>query len=263
MNRFGLLALACLSACSPVFAADWSTTELQLQLGKLDAPSFAAGGGEADTRIVTLQHADGWKYGDNFFFVDYLDDDRNDGFNDKDFYGELYCNFSLGKITGNDLSVGPWKDFGVVLGVNAGADADVLKYLPGVRLVWDAPGFKFLQTDITAYIDDSEGIPGGGAPSEDDSYMVDFSWAFPFSIGEHAFSIEGHAEYIGERDNQFGQTVEDWILAQPQFRYDLGKTMFGRENTLFVGIEYQYWHNKLGDKDTDESAVQALVVWQM
>jgi len=27
-------------------------------------------------------------------------------------------------------------------------------------------------------------------------------------------------------------------------------------------IEYQLWINKLGDRDTDENAVQALFVWE-
>ena len=46
------------------------------------------------------------------------------------------------------------------------------------------------------------------------------------------------------------------ILAQPQLRWDIGG-----ENGLFVGIEYQYWSNKLGT-EVDESVVQLLGVWQ-
>ena len=50
------------------------------------------------------------------------------------------------------------------------------------------------------------------------------------------------------------------LLAQPQFRYNLGKTL-AFDNPLHIGIEYQYWRNKLGDRDTDESVVQLLLVW--
>jgi hypothetical protein len=32
----------------------------------------------------------------------------------------------------------------------------------------------------------------GGAPAEDDSFMIDFNWAYPFSVGNQDFSIEGH-----------------------------------------------------------------------
>ena len=129
------------------------------------------------------------------------------------------------------------------------------KFLPGMRLSLDIKGFAFANLDITAYIDDSQGISSGGAPEEDDSFMVDFNFARPFKIGTFNFSLKGHIEYIGERDNKIGDKVERWVLAQTQFRW--------RANDhVSAGIEYQYWMNKLGDKDTDERAVQALLVWR-
>ncbi len=247
------LALLSLIVWQPATAADWSNTELHIQIGNLDVPSFA-GGGDSDHVIYTLQHASGWKYGDNFFFFDVLDGDRA-GFQDFDMYGEWYTNFSLGKITGKPVGRGLVKDVGIILGFNWAADANVKKYLPGVRLSLDLPGFAFANLDITAYLDDSEGVASGGAPSEDNSFMIDFNWARPFKIGDSNFSVEGHIEYIGERDNEFGGQVESWILAQPQFRW------YPRDN-IALGIEYQFWQNKLGDAATDESAVQALFVWK-
>lgn len=243
-------------------AADWSTTELHLQRGRLDAPDFA-GGGSADTTVVTLQHASGWQYGEQFVFIDYLDDDRADGFNDQDLYGELYASISLGAVSGRDLGAGPLTDVGLLGGVNFGADADVVKYLPGIRLSWSAPGFTFLNTDVTAYIDGSGGVRGGGAPAEDDSFMVDVNWAYPFSYRGHQFSIEGHVEYIGERTNELGEEVSWWILGQPQFRYDIGQSLLGSPERLYIGVEWQFWINKLGDAGTDENAPQLLAVWRL
>jgi hypothetical protein len=156
---------------------------------------------------------------------------------------------------GKPVGGGFIKDVGIILGFNWAADANVKKYLPGVRLSLDLPGFAFANLDIMAYLDDSEGAVSGGAPSEDSSFLIDFNWARPFKIGESNFSIEGHIEYAGERDNEFGGQVESWILAQPQFRW------YPREN-IALGIEYQFWQNKLGDPATDESAVQALFVWK-
>ena len=247
------LALLPLIAWQPATAADWSNTELHIQIGTLDVPTFA-GGGDSDHVIYTLQHASGWKYGDNFFFIDILDGDRA-GFQDFDIYGEWYTNFSLGKIMDKPIGGGFVKDIGIILGFNWAADANVKKYLPGVRLSLDLPGFAFASLDIMAYLDDSEGAVSGGAPSEDSSFLIDFNWARPFKIGDSNFSIEGHIEYAGERDNEFGGQVDSWILAQPQFRW------YAREN-IALGIEYQFWQNKLGDSATDESAVQALFVWK-
>lgn len=259
---FLLIVLTLTNLSTILLAADWSTTELHYQYGNLDSPGFA-GGGDTPTTVLTFQHASGWKYGDNFFFIDFLDDSEIDGFNDSDYYGELYVNLSLSKILGGTVGIGPIKDIGLLAGLNLAGDANVRKYLPGIRLSWDVPGFAFLNTDFTAYVDDSSGVGSGGAPEENDSFMIDANWAYPLSIGAHDFSIEGHIEYIGQRQNEFGTEVRNWVLAQPQFRYDLGKTLFDTANVLHVGIEYQFWYHKLGDKDTNENRVQALVVWRL
>ena len=112
----------------------------------------------------------------------------------------------------------------------------------------------------TAYFDDSDGTP---IPREDDSWMLDLAWDSFFELWGQKFLFTGHVEYIAERDNEFGKEVSDWVLAQPQIRYDLGYLMYGQDDQLYVGIEYQYWNNKLGDKDTDERVTQLLVIWHL
>jgi hypothetical protein len=241
-----VVLFALVIVAQPASAAIWSNTELHLQFGTLDLPF--TGGADASTTIFTLQHASGWKYGDNFFFFDVIDY----GDNGQETYGEWYSYFSFRKMGGKEQMKGALKDVRFIAGFNWAPDVNVKKYLPGIGLSWNAPGFAFLNTDFTLYIDDSLGANSGGAPSEDDSWMIDVTCARP--IGDK-WSIEGHAEYIGERTNEFGGTGEAWILAQPQVRY------FVSENVA-IGIEYQYWMNKLGDPNTDESTVQALLVWK-
>ena len=107
-------------------------------------------------------------------------DARNSDFQDFDLYSEWYSNFSLGKLTGQKTGFGIASDIGVLLGVNWARDAEVTKFLPGMRLSLDIKGFAFANLDITAYIDDSQGISSGGALEEDDSFMVDFNFARPF-----------------------------------------------------------------------------------
>jgi hypothetical protein len=92
--------------------------------------------------------------------------------------------------------------------------------------------------------------------------MIDVNWAYPIKIGRAQFSIEGHTEYIGSRRNEFDENVSWWVFGQPQIRLDLGNLLYNKPSQLFVGTEYQFWINKLGDPSTDESAFQALVVWQ-
>lgn len=255
-----LIVIITLAPESRAFGFDWHTTELHGQYGKLDTPTFA-GGGSSTTRKLTLQHADGYKFGDNFFFVDFISSSDPD-FEDDNVYGEFYTNLSYNKLRKAEMWSGPLKDIGFTAGYNFSHDAKVHKYLPGIRFDLNIPTFNMAKLLFTGYIDDNRGIAHGGAPKEDDSYMIDFAFARPFAIGKHDFSIEGHVEYIGQRENELGNTVSWHILAQPQFRYDLGKTIFDKPQKLFIGIEAQLWINKLGDRDTDEFAPQALIVWR-
>ncbi|TWX70937.1 hypothetical protein ESZ36_04650 [Colwellia demingiae] len=268
-----LTALALTAALNaPMVSAEiWGNTEVQLQaLGELERVGT---GGTADTTIITFQHAGGWEYGDNFFFMDYsrysVNNDANFPVADSsELYGEWYSNFSLGAISGNDLSFGPVKDIGIVAGFNFAPEVDSAWVLPGVRFALDLPGFAFAQIDVTGYIHQG----GGSADSpvftvvdEDSSFMVDFAWAYPFKIGSTSWSIEGHLEYIDGRTqvNNFGTTeLESWILFQPQIRLDLGEVLGHKAQRLFVGVEYQYWKNKLGEKGTDDNAAQLLAVWR-
>jgi len=256
---------------SVTFAETWGNTEVQLQaFGELER---AGTGGTADTTIITFQHAGGWEYGDNFLFVDHSRYSVNNNANfpvedSSEFYGEWYSNFSLGAITGNNISFGPVKDIGIVAGFNFAPKVDSMWILPGVRFSLDLPGFAFAQIDVTSYIHQ-----GGGSTSspvftvvdEDSSFMIDFSWAYPFKIGSTSWSIEGHLEYIDGRQqtSNFGTTeLESWVLFQPQIRLDLGEALGNKAGRLFVGMEYQYWKNRLGEKGTDDNTAQFLAVWR-
>jgi hypothetical protein len=260
------VAFAVIGFATPAHAADWSTTELQLQYGDLTIPEFS-GGGEDWTFIVTGQHASGWSFGDVFTFVDILKghDSNDNHFNDWEVYSELYVNFSSTKILKAKYGDDILRDIGLIAGVNYAMDAGVLKLLPGIRFSWNIPGFAFLNTDFMAYLDASEGVDGGdfNAPKETDSWMVDVNFATkPVDIGGQLFNVEGHVEYIAPRENEFGGEVEGHIFGQPQIRWDAGNALFKKPNKLFLGVEYQFWFNKLGEKNTNEHALQALAVWR-
>jgi nucleoside-specific outer membrane channel protein Tsx len=268
-----LTALALTAALNaPMASAEiWSNTEVQLQaLGELERVGT---GGTADTTIITFQHAGGWEYGDNFFFMDYSRYSVNNNANfpvsdSSELYGEWYSNFSLGAITGNDLSFGPVKDIGLVAGFNYAPEVDSAWVLPGVRFSLDLPGFAFAQIDVTGYMHQGGGNTDSSiftVVDEDSSFMIDFAWAYPFKVGATSWSIEGHLEYIDGRTqvNNFGTTeLESWILFQPLVRLDVGELIGTPSNRLFAGIEYQYWKNKLGTKGVDDNTVQFLAVWR-
>ena len=255
-NVYPIFLLFLMLFSFPSLASLWSENELHIQQGKLNQPFADVSGTTSDTTIVTFQHASGWEYGQHFFFVDYASTEDDDSL-----YAEWYPSLSTHPLFDSTYG-GVLKDISVVMGVNMAPESDVFKYLPGVQLHLDVDGFQFLNLLIAGYIDDSEGISAGGAPKEGDSWMLDLAWRYPLAIKSQHFYIEGHVEYIDERSSEIpGVTVESWVLAQAQVRWDAGNAFFDVKDRLFLGIEYQYWNNKLGTQEKDNT-VQALAVWR-
>ena len=233
--------------------------EVHYQRGSILNPFSAA---SEPTTIVTVQHAGSWRAGSSFFFLDYLTDGVEDGFNDRDLYGEWYPTLSLGSLVEGGVGFGPVNDVRLVAGVNVGIQAKLVKYVPGVELGWNVPGFIFVNTLFGGFIDASSGLAAGGAPSTGDSFNFDISWLSVFDLGSQSFSFTGHAEYMGAITSELDDEYPGSVLAQPQLRWDMGQALTGAANVLHVGVEYQLWTNKLGNIG-DEHALQLLVVWQM
>ena len=231
-------------------------TEFQFQYGNLVNP-FSTG--SAPSRILTFQQASSWSLGDSFFFIDYIDDDLVDGFNDKDFYGEWYPTLSFGRMSGRTVGGGALRDVALIGGINFGGDADFFKYLPGVRLSWAVPGFFFLNTDFTAFID---GNTGSAAPRTSNSWMFDVNWGAGFDVGTQSFAFFGHAEYIHRVTDEFGNEVRSWIPRPAPVRVGPREGDQRPGEPALPGREYQYWPNKLGT-DTDENLVQLLIIWRL
>jgi len=228
--------------------------EFHYQRGSLLNP-FS--GESHSTNILTFQHAGNWKLGSSFFFIDFLDDTENDGFNDKEFYGEWYPTLSFSKLLRTSFNIGPVVDIAAIGGLNYDGDANILKILPGIRLSWRVPGFIFVNTDFAAIVDYSDG------QRRENGFIFDISWLKIMNFASQTFSFMGHAEYVSSVDFK-GTSGKDeaWILAQPQIVWDAGK-IFNTPNEFHIGIELQYWGNKLGVDGQNEFQPQFLFVWRL
>lgn len=200
---------------------------------------------EVSASVITLEHVNGWKYGDNFYFVDITNPDRSGGKLGTGYYGELSPRFSLGKIIGADISAGVFKD--VLLTTTAEIGNGFQNYLYGVAVDLNIPKTPVAQ--INAYVRNEN------SPGADPGYQVTLVWLTPFSIGEASFAFEGFFDYAFDMDH-----VEDNIITAPRLLMDLGKT-WGSPEVLQVGIEYQIWRNKFGIKNMDEDVPQLMAKW--
>jgi nucleoside-specific outer membrane channel protein Tsx len=232
----GLCAMLLGTACAlqPARAADWSTTSLWLLQGK----HFELGARERN--LLRLEHADAWIYGDNYFFVDFID--SGDG--ETSFYGEFAPRLSLGKLRGNPLAFGPVTDVLLAGGINAGEDFRAYLYGLGVDL--KLPGFSYFQ--LNAYVRDDKALPGT-------SWQLTPVWLYPFRIGRLSFEFQGFIDFIGSE----GGTRSNYVAA-PRLWLDLG-ALWGSPGHLQIGFEYLYWKNKFGVDGVNESVFQPALRW--
>lgn len=213
----------------------WSAHNVQLLRGydyKLSA--------EEQQTIVTLEHASGWSFGDLFAFTDLTYPDGGDS----DYYLEISPRLSLGKITGADLSFGPIKDVLISTTLEKGRELKP-RYLYGGAVDLDLPGFRFFSAN--AYVRDDVALDGR-------TWQVTLAWQRPFTVGGVNFMAEGFSDFSGHED-----TSHPNQLIVPRLLVDVGDLSGWKSDTLWAGIEYQYWHNKYGVNGVTESVSQMQV----
>lgn len=234
-------------AAPSVSAADWSATNVQI----LHGTQYADTGGIDDKvkTVFTLEHANGWKYGDNFFFLDA----SNPTATGTAHYAEFSPRFSLGKITGKSLSFGVVKDV-LIAGTWEIGDG-VRAYLAGIGFALDLPKFTF--ADINFYLRQSH--RDFAAESTDTGAQVTIDWLLPFDVAGLKFAFEGFADYAWGED---GGSVPkaDNLIAGPRLLLDVGNFV-GAPGKVQVGVEYQIWRNKFGIDGVDEDVPQIMAKW--
>jgi nucleoside-specific outer membrane channel protein Tsx len=236
-----LVLLVLFSASFSAFAGAsiWSSTNIQYLYGT----NYELGD---DTRsIITLEHVNGWKYGDNFFFVDITNPDRQGDLTTTEFYGEISPRFSLSALTGKDLKMGVVKDVLVTTTLEVGQGFH--NYLYGLAVDLDLPKLKvfqvnwYVRNEITANTDLGQ--------------QVTLVWLLPFDVGSTSWVFEGFLDYAYGVDPS-----KDNIITAPRLLLDVGK-FFDAPGTLQAGVEYQIWRNKFGIDGVDEDVAQAMVKW--
>ncbi len=199
--------------------------------------------GNPERTLITVEHANGWTYGDNYMFVDYSMPDEGKPF----YYGEFSPRLSLSKMTGHDFSYGIVKD--VLISTTLEKPKGLgPRYLYGGAVDLNLPGFRFFKAN--AYIRDDTQLDG-------DTWQVTLAWNKPFQFHGYDFLIEGFADFAGGE----GPTKTNNQLIVPRFLADVSPAFNLPNGKLWAGIEYSYWHNKFGNDGTTESNPQLQLKW--
>jgi len=242
MAKFTILLL-CLSQSVTVYSQnlfEWTHHEIQLLTGG----NFELGTSHRST--ITFEHSAGWRYGENFLFVDvYQRDDIG-----SEAYGEWYPRLSFKKLFDRDFKAGPIADFSIVGGLNAGtepSDDPFKAYFLGVGASLDIFGAEFFKVDVMARKSDNLNTTG---------IQVTPAWSIPFRVGGLKFKFRGFLDWVSAD----GSGGESWVLTQPQIVVDVGD-LFDYPDQLYAGIEFWYWHNKFGIDGLHEEVVQGMLVY--
>jgi len=204
---------------------EWHTTNIQLLQG------WTHELGDRTRTVISLQHTNKWRYGDNYAFMDITDLDG--------VYAEVHPQLSLGKITGQSFSVGPIADilFASTFEFTKGPN----RYLFGFGIDWKVPYFKYLKSNF--YIRDNTGFSGT-------TEQVTISWGLPLAIGDLNLLFDGFADITG---SEGPLAANEHIQASALI--DVGN-YWDFPQQVYLGTEYIYWHNKFGLSEITESVFQ-------
>jgi nucleoside-specific outer membrane channel protein Tsx len=233
--RAGLLLAGCLLPAVPAVAGDWLQWH-DNSLTYLAGRDYTVNPHQQQT--LTFEHANGWKYGDTFLFVDVtaFNGEADPGVGGLTWYGEFAPRFSLGKLSGRALVAGPVKDVLLATAYEFG-EGDVESWLVGPGIDLAVPGFDYVQLNVYR----RHPRYGDG----DAQWQVTPVWAWTVPVGRSDLLVDGFVDWVV--DNDRGRHAH--LHFNPQVKYDLGKAMGWGGKTVYVGVEYDYWKNKFGIDD--------------
>lgn len=253
------LSLSLLAAGSQ--AADWSDTYIGFRTGNKYAEPF--GSNDIKKKIFNLSHVSGYKYGTNFFNVDYLMSDNKDpAFAGADSGArEVYIVYrhtlDAEKLLGTPFKFGPIRGWGVTGGFDvntkddAGYNSKKQMLVLGPTVFVDVPGFLnvsvlWLRESNAPYSTFSNtGVPRYTYKTHP---MLTAAWGIP--LGSTGLSFEGFMNWIAAKGtDEFGGPTKAETNIDMQLMYDVG-ALYGNKGQFKIGLEYQYWRNKFGNPTT-------------
>ncbi|CAD5108970.1 nucleoside-binding protein [Zestomonas carbonaria] len=208
-------------------------------------------------RIYSFTHASGYQYGSNYFHLDVLLSDSNDPRKGTDhgssevyavYRNQVFASRVFDREFGNELV----KDYALTIGFDASrnnnlASAKKRALVIGPTLKFNTVGFADLS--LMYYKEKNHsGIPGARHPDHtfDATYMLNLAWMRPFQIGDHAAKFQGFVNHVGDKGGDYNDrdtAPETLMRAALMVAARPGKNV---KPNLYLGVGYEYWHNKFG-----------------
>jgi nucleoside-specific outer membrane channel protein Tsx len=259
-EKCAVVAISCLVILSAANASEWSDTALSFRTGNHFSEPYNPY--DIKKSIFALSHVSGYKYGSNFFNVDFLQSDQNDpaslgqAAGAQEAYVVYRHTFDIGKLQGADVRFGLVRGAGVTLGFDWNTKNDVSynsrkqMFVLGPTLMWDVPG----HFNTSLLLLSESNAPSGAFPPISNVAgryhykvhpMLSADWGIPLSA---SVSFEGYANFIASKGlDEVGNETGVETNIDMQLMFDVGAALGSGKNKFRLGLEYQYWNNKFGN----------------
>ena len=261
LSALAISAFAGLAFTPMVQAADWSDTALSMRYGTTFAEPYNnnADGSRTDISkaILALTNVTGYKYGTTFVNIDFLVSDHKDPGGGiaghagaQEVYGVFRTTLDLGKVTGMPLKMGPVRGYGLTAGIdvntkNDGYASKKRMFVIGPTVMLDVPGFL----NLSALLFDESNAPAAIATRYHYKNHAAFEADWGISILDLPLSFNGYALFITAKGkDEFGAQTAPETHLDMDLMLDAGSLMGLSKKTALVGVEYEYWRNKFGNK---------------
>jgi len=249
-KKIALVAMAAAAVCAQ--AADWSDTSIAYTTGNHYAEPF--GSNSIAKNIYSLKSVSGDKYGQNFFNVDMLQSNSEDG-GAQEVYAVYRRLIDFGKITGKSYAFGPVKDVGATVGFDWNTKNDTgyaskkRMLVAGPTLMINVPKGFF---DISLLVLDESNAPVGHPSRYHYKNHADLSFAWGVPAGINNLSFEGWADVIASKGkDEFNNDTVTETHINAALMYDVSAPVGAAKNTFKLGAGYEYWKNKFGNDHTN------------
>ncbi len=158
-----------------------------------------------------------------------------------------------------DLSFGPVRGLGLTLGFDYGTKNNA--FAPQKRLIvagptlnFDVPNNGFF--DLSFLFGKEWNQCGLGAPactrekvSFDPQLITAAAWMVPFQISSTSLKFQGIASLASRKGKGYAnaKTGAEFLL-RSSVMADVGQMLSQSKNTFWLGVGYEFWHNKYGDR---------------
>jgi nucleoside-specific outer membrane channel protein Tsx len=261
LGAVAISAFAGLAFTPMVQAADWSDTALSLRYGTTFAEPYDnnADGSRTDIKktILALTNVTGYKYGTTFINIDFLQSDGKDPGGGiaghagaQEVYGVFRNTFDIGKVTGMKLAMGPVRGLGLTAGIdlntkNDGYASKKRMFVVGPTVMFEVPGFL----NVSALLFDESNAPNAIASRYHYKNHAAFEADWGIGILDLPLTFNGYAVFITAKGkDEFGAQTAPETHLDADLMLDAGSLAGLSKKTWLIGVEYEYWRNKFGNK---------------